>query len=194
MRAAGTGWVLRVLRHRVTPSRLFSGLGHGALTVLLSGVGWLGVGLDFALLPLVYLAAVTPRLCWIDIVEHRLPNRLVVPGYLAGMLGVLAAWAGADDSPLSPLAVAAAYLCFMLMLSVTGDLGMGDVKLAGVLGLTLGMVGLEAALLGPVLGFLSGGIASVLLLIAGKTGRRSRIPFGPFLLAGFWAAIAGELL
>lgn len=163
-------------------------------TVMLAGVSWFSRGADFALLPLWYFAAVTPRLCLIDIAEHRLPNRLVLPGYPAGMLGVLAAWLLLGSSPMLP--VVAAVTCFggMFALSLTGGLGMGDVKLAGALGLALGMVGLDAVILGPVLGFLFGGVAGVVLLIAGRAGRRSRIPFGPFLLAGFWLAVVGELL
>lgn len=57
-------------------------------------------------------------------------------------------------------------------------MGLGDVKLAGAMGLTLGLPGLLAALFAA---FTLGGVVGVLLLVAGRAKPQSRIPFGPFL-------------
>lgn len=80
---------------------------------------------------------------------------------------------------------------------------MGDVKLAGLLGGAAGLIGVPAAFLSPVLAFIAGGVASLVVLIvtffkrtdlpleqAWAVTRDTRIPFGPFMLLGFWVAIA----
>lgn len=64
-------------------------------------------------------------------------------------------------------------------------MGLGDVKLAGAMGLTLGLPGLLAALF---LAFLGGGAVGGLLLATRRAGWRSRLPFGPFL-CGATAAV-----
>ncbi|HMA46261.1 MAG TPA: prepilin peptidase, partial [Frankiaceae bacterium] len=70
-------------------------------------------------------------------------------------------------------------------------MGYGDVKLAGLLGLTLGWLGWGAVLLGLVAGVGCGGLAALGVLALRRAQRRTRIPYGPFLLAG---ALAGALL
>jgi leader peptidase (prepilin peptidase) / N-methyltransferase len=70
------------------------------------------------------------------------------------------------------------------------DLGLGDVKLAGVVGLMLGWLGWGEAILGTFLGFLFGGAVGIFLLLAGRVGRRTALPFGPFMLLGALVAIA----
>ena len=62
-------------------------------------------------------------------------------------------------------------------------MGFGDVKLAGVLGLYLGWFGWGALVVGWFAAFLLGGLFSVGLLLAGRAGRKSGIPFGPWMLA-----------
>jgi leader peptidase (prepilin peptidase)/N-methyltransferase len=63
-------------------------------------------------------------------------------------------------------------------------MGFGDVKLAGVLGLYLGFVGWSAVAVGMASGVLLGGVLGIALLASGRASRGSRIPFGPFMLAG----------
>jgi leader peptidase (prepilin peptidase) / N-methyltransferase len=72
-----------------------------------------------------------------------------------------------------------------------GGMGMGDVKLAGVLGLYLGYAGLGPLLVGAFAPFLLGGVFSLVLIILGRAGRKSRIPFGPWMLLGSWVGILG---
>lgn len=141
-------------------------------------------------LALVYLAAVTPYLCRVDLDERRLPNRAVVPGYaiVAASLVGQGHTTGWLDAQLGTSMVAGlAYFAFMLIPALAGGMGMGDVKLAGVLGLSAGLLGAATAVLSPLAAFLLGGIAAILALARGAGGG---IPFGPFLLAGFWLAVA----
>jgi len=153
---------------------------------VLAAIALVAVGLDPRALPLVYLAAVTPTLCAIDALERRLPNSLVLPGYLAASAGIVAHWIVGGES--STVAVVSGVLYFVVMLAfaAAGGMGMGDVKLAGVLGLSAGLVSATAAVVSPLVAFVLGGIAAIGAL---RGGRGASIPFGPFLLAGFWVAV-----
>ena len=153
---------------------------------VLAAIALVAVGPDPRALPLVYLAAVTPTLCAIDAVERRLPNSLVLPGYLVAAAGIVAHWIVSGE--FSKVAVVSGVLYFVVMLAfaVAGGMGMGDVKLAGVLGLSAGLVSATAAVVSPLVAFVLGGIAAIGAL---RGGRGASIPFGPFLLAGFWVAV-----
>jgi len=153
---------------------------------VLAAIALVAVGPDPRALPLVYLAAVTPTLCAIDAVERRLPNSLVLPGYLVAAAGIVAHWIVSGE--FSTVAVVSGVLYFVVMLAfaVAGGMGMGDVKLAGVLGISAGLVSATAAVVSPLVAFVLGGIAAIRAL---RGGRGASIPFGPFLLAGFWVAV-----
>ncbi|MCU1411778.1 MAG: Peptidase [Rhodoglobus sp.] len=150
-----------------------------------------------ALVAFLYLAAITVALSAIDIDVHKLPNKIVLPSYLVGavLLGA-AALVGGDLEALGRTAAGAGILvAFYLILAIVkpGGMGIGDVKLAGVLGLYLGFLGWEQLIVGAMGAFLVGGIFGVAVLIArrGKGGRM--IPFGPWMFAGAWIGIfAGE--
>lgn len=147
------------------------------------------VGMRPALIVPLYLAAVTAELCRTDVARHRLPNALVLPGYAFAAVGLAWEWALAGVVPWRPLGAGAAFFAFLLLMHLAGGMGMGDVKLAGLLGLGLGALGVATAVAGIAIGFLAGGAAGVATLLSAG-GALRRIPFGPFLLAGFWAAIA----
>ncbi|HEY5224685.1 MAG TPA: prepilin peptidase [Microbacteriaceae bacterium] len=152
----------------------------------------IAVGLRAELVGFVYLALVTPELCRIDITERRLPNALIVPGYLMTATGLLFGWLRTGSAPITAAAAGAAVFGFLLLLSAGGGMGMGDVKLGGLLGLNLGVLGVTAAIAGPTVAFVIGGFAGAVALILPGSG--TRIPFGPYLLIGFWAATALPLL
>ncbi len=145
------------------------------------------------LLPVVYLAVVSVPLTVIDLREHRLPNLWVMPGYLVVTAAVMGQWSSQGEFPWLVLWGGAGYFLFLLVLSFTGGMGMGDVKLAGVLGATSGMLGLEAVVLSLLFAFVLGGVVSLILLLLRRGNRRTRIPFGPFLLAGFCIAASVTL-
>ncbi|MET0933871.1 MAG: A24 family peptidase [Mycetocola sp.] len=168
-------------------SRLAHGLPMAAVLGVLAVVA---VGPNPLLLGLLYVAAVTADLVRIDVESRRLPNRIVLPGYPIALTGVALHGALTGIPPILPLATGAAWFVFFLVFNLGGGMGMGDVKLAGVLGLCLGSIGPGQALIGLALAFLFGGIAGILILVRRVGGRDTRIPFGPFLLAGFWVAVA----
>ena len=77
-------------------------------------------------------------------------------------------------------------LLLLLAILSRGGMGGGDVKFAAALGFWLGWPGI---LLGLFLGFVLGGLISLLLLVTGLRGRKDFIPFGPFIAIGAWIAL-----
>jgi leader peptidase (prepilin peptidase)/N-methyltransferase len=73
-------------------------------------------------------------------------------------------------------------------------MGFGDVKLAGVLGLYLGWVGWPSLAVGIFAAFLIGAVIGLALIAAGRGGRKTAVPFGPFMVVGtfigLWAGPA----
>jgi leader peptidase (prepilin peptidase) / N-methyltransferase len=131
----------------------------------------------------------------IDIAVHRLPDKLTLPGYpaLLALLGIATA-AGHDVTALlrALLAAMALAACYLLLAIIgRGQLGGGDVKLAGLAGLALGWLGWPPVIFGTALGFVLSALVSLALLAARRITLRSEICFGPFLLGGaLLAAIA----
>ncbi len=151
------------------------------------------LGIAPAAMPAVYLAANTPELVRIDLREHRLPNRIVVPGIAVGLVAAGLSWAATGEPPLIPLAAAGATAGLLFLLSLGGGIGMGDVKLAVLLGLASPAVAI--ALASPVAGFLLGGVAASIVMIRGllagrgRAAGRAHLAFGPYLLAGYWVTL-----
>ena len=155
------------------------------LTLALGLLAWFAIGPVVAAVPALYIAAVAPELTRIDLAEHRLPNRLVVPGLVVGLLAAAGSWVTTGIPPVVPLVAGVAFGGVLFLLALTGGMGMGDVKLAAVLGLASPTVGVAIA--SPLVAFLLGGVVALVVLIV--RGRGHRIPFGPFLLAGYAAAL-----
>ena len=156
------------------------------VAVVLGVVSLWAAGPTVAAVPLLYLAVVTPELVRIDMAEHRLPNRIVLPGLAFAVVGVVGSLAVSTRLPVAPLIAGVVSFVVMLLLAAVGGMGMGDVKLAAVLGLSSFTASL--AVLWPVIAFLVGGVVSAVLLARGRRGQR--IAFGPYLLLGFWVAVA----
>ncbi|NAZ81698.1 prepilin peptidase [Kineococcus sp. R8] len=151
------------------------------------------VGPSWALPAYLYLAAIAVALALIDVDVHRLPDAIVLPSYpVALVLLGAASLLGADGAAfLRALAGAGALfgLYAVLWFVRPGGMGLGDVKLAGVLGLYLGWWGWDALAVGGFLAFVLGGLVSLPLLLSGRAGRRTAIPFGPSMLAAALAAL-----
>ena len=126
----------------------------------------------------------------IDLDVRRLPDLLVLPAYpvVVLLLATCSLVTGSWSALLVALgcagaAVAVFFLAAMVSPSADG-LGLGDVKLAGVLGALLGWLSWLNAVMGLLSGFVVGGLAGAVLLILGRANRRSHIAFGPAMLVG----------
>ncbi|MET9442923.1 A24 family peptidase [Streptomyces sp. NPDC006610] len=165
---------------------LLTGLVCGVLAAATGARPELGVWL--------LLAPVGVLLAVIDVRVRRLPDPLTLPLALAvpALLGLAALLPGhAGDWTTALLAAPALGTgYFLLFLLNPAGMGFGDVKLALGAGAALGWYGWPALLLGTFAAFLLGALYGGALLVAGKAGRRTAIPFGPFLLAG---ALGGML-
>jgi leader peptidase (prepilin peptidase)/N-methyltransferase len=132
---------------------------------------WLGLALVSVLVPVAF----------IDLDHRIIPNAILLPGAVAAIAIVAATESSKLGEHLIAGAAAAAFL-LIAVLAYPRGMGMGDVKLAGVLGLYLGRS------VGPAMlvALLSGTIVGV-VIIARKgavEGRKTAVPFGPFLALG----------
>lgn len=136
----------------------------------------------------------TGILAWIDARTKRLPDRVVFPLYAWGLLGLaLASWAGGAWSRLAVAAITAVlFYGLFWLLWFFGPMGYGDVKLVGVLGLFLGWIALPAAMAGLLFGMLVACVAALGGMVLGRVRRTSMVAFGPYLIAGAWAALAAQ--
>ena len=162
-----------------------------ALNALLwLALAWWAMSADAVpLLPLLLvLGSAGAALTFIDLEHHRLPDAIVLPLYPVTVVGLVLdgvvsgqwPWTGA----LVGLAVWVGVIGGLWLLSGGRGMGFGDVKLAPVLGATLGWVAPAAALVGLFAAFALGALVGVALLAARRAGRRSALPFGPFLIMG----------
>ncbi len=168
------------------------------LSAVATGVTWgvlagaLGWTVDLPAYLLVGVLGVA--MAYVDVGEHRVPDPLSAAALIGGgsLLAVAAAMSAAWGAyGRAWLAAAAMFGAFFALASLRpADMGLGDVKLAGVVGLMLGWLGWGVVVVGAFLGFLLGGLAGVVLVLAGRARRRSAIPFGPFMLLGALAAVA----
>jgi prepilin signal peptidase PulO-like enzyme (type II secretory pathway) len=122
-----------------------------------------------------------------DLERRIVPNRVVLPAAAA----VLALQTASHPSPEWALgALGAAGFLFLAVLAYPGGMGMGDVKLALLIGALLGRTTPVGLMLGLLFAFVP---SAVLLARHGARARKMKIPFGPFLAAGAVVALfAGE--
>ncbi|MFG3319924.1 prepilin peptidase [Streptomyces sp. NPDC048171] len=142
------------------------------------------------------LAPVGVLLAAVDLKVRRLPDPLTLPLAVAalallGLTALVPEHAGEwTTALLGALALGAGYL--VLFLINPAGMGFGDVKLALTAGAVLGWYGWPTLMLGTFAGFLLGAFYGGALLVARRAGRKTAIPFGPFLIAGaFLGVLAG---
>lgn len=157
------------------------------LAAAAGGLAFLAVGLHVdavvtELARLVIVGVALGAVVAIDIADHRIPNRIVVPAVVA-----CAALLAAEAVPPQQLLGGVAVVAVLLGLSVVSpaSFGMGDVKLALLLVLGLGGPATQALILGLVLAAAAG---LVLMLRHGRAAARRSLPLAPFLSSG--AALA----
>lgn len=153
-----------------------------------------------ALLPLLLvLGSAGVALFFIDLEHHRLPDAIVLPLYPVTLVGLVAAGLITGEWPLVPVLIGVSAWVTVIggLWFVSGGRGMGfgDVKLAPVLGATLGWVGVSAAVVALFAAFALGAIVGLALMAARRANRRSALPFGPFLLVGALIGLfAGDVI
>jgi leader peptidase (prepilin peptidase) / N-methyltransferase len=149
-------------------------------------------GTDPALPAYLYLTAVGLALALIDLDHKRLPDALTLPSYpvLAVLLGAAALLGAGGSWPRALLGAAGLFaVYFALCLAYPAGMGFGDVKLAGVLGMYTAWLGWGAWAVGLFFGFLLGGVFGMALIVAKRGGRKTKVPFGPFMLLGVLIAV-----
>ncbi len=131
----------------------------------------------------------------VDVREHRLPNRVLLPGTALAVLLLTGAASVSDRWDDLGRGLLAGLTCFGLLLVMAlispSGLGMGDVKLVALTGLYLGWLGWSSVVTALFLGFLAQGLLGLWLLAARRAQLSTDLPFGPALLVG---ALASALL
>jgi leader peptidase (prepilin peptidase)/N-methyltransferase len=174
---------------RISPRYPLIELGTAALFVAIT----VRFGFSPQLPAYLYLTAVAVALAVIDFDVQRLPDSIVLPSYVVGVLLLMPAGAVGDNWWSAARGLLAMGMLFAVYLALAmaypGGMGFGDVKLAGLLGLFLGWISWGSVLVATFGAFLLGGIAGIALLAAHRATRKSAIPFGPFMLAGAFLAL-----
>ena len=201
---AAVGWFLprAVLRYSPVTDELVPAPSRPMLMVLTAALFVLVAsffGLSWQIPAYYFFVAVAVVLAVIDLRHHLLPNAVVLPALVFGfvLLAVAAvgenAWGALLRAVLGALVLFVLYL--VLALISPAGLGMGDVKLAAVLGLFLGFQGWGALFVGALLASVFGALVGLAMLTSRRGGLRSDVPFGPSMLAGALAAVVwGETL
>lgn len=146
--------------------------------VLVRGVGW-------DALALAVLVTVLVPVVVIDLRHQLIPDLLVLPATAIALPAAVMADPGRWWVPVAGAAGAAGFL-FLLWLVHPGGMGLGDVKLAALIGAVLGVLAIPALFLAFAAG---AALGLVLLARLGPRARKVAVPFGPFLAAGAVAAL-----
>lgn len=173
---------------------VFAGLAAlAAPGILTAPTAALAAAAVLELIALLWFAGIGIALAAIDLDTHRLPDAIVLPSYgvLAALLGGAALLAGEGEAAARAAAGAGILFALYLLLALISPrgMGMGDVKLSGVIGLVLGWVGWAALAVGALAAFVLGGLVGIALIVIGRARRSTGIPFGPWMLGGAWVGI-----
>jgi leader peptidase (prepilin peptidase)/N-methyltransferase len=148
---------------------------------------------SWALPAYLVLAAALVVLSVIDLELYILPNRIVYPLGFAMVVLLTIAAVGDDDFDAIVRGLVAGVVAFAIFFALhlisPRSMGFGDVKLAFVLGLSLGWLGWGYVLLGLFLGFFYGAVIGLVLIATRVRAKSQALPFGPFLAAGALTAI-----
>ena len=178
---------------QASPRRI--GIVAGLAAVALGAVAG-AIGAEAQLAAYLWLAGVGVTLAVIDIETLRLPDRLTLPSYPVGLvlLAIPADWPALGRAGLAA-AITGGAAFLLALLAPGGGLGLGDVKLLGLLGLFLGWLGWGVLAVGVALGFALGAVAAAGMLASRRARLRDHLAFGPWLIAGaLVAVVAGRPL
>jgi leader peptidase (prepilin peptidase) / N-methyltransferase len=150
----------------------------------------LGFRWEAELLPYLFMVTVLIIVSAIDLERQIIPNKVMYPAIPVALasMGIVALALGdyhvITDSLIGAAVIAVPWALFAIIFPK--GFGMGDAKLAAFTGAILGW---RSELVGFFIGIALGAVVGVILMGAGKKGRKSRIPFGPFLAVGALAAL-----
>ena len=163
------------------------------MTAVLFVISYLFAGFRIELLAALALSVLTMPLVMIDIKEHRLPNPLTYAGFISGIAvsAAISTREGSVSPTVDSLILALIASAFFLLLNILsrGGMGIGDVKLAAMLGALISPFGWSIIGAGFVFAFVLGAIVGLLLLLLKRAIRKTQIPFGPYMLVGVWVAL-----
>ena len=132
-------------------------------------------------------------LTWIDLRTRRLPREITYTTLAIGApLLCVAAFVEHEPRRIWAMVLGAAIaLALMALIRAVsrGGMGDGDVRLSPLLGAYLGWLNPGLAAVGLFFGFIFGAVVSLVLMAGGRVGRRTAVPFGPFLALGTVVAI-----
>jgi leader peptidase (prepilin peptidase)/N-methyltransferase len=159
-----------------------------AITALLFAAAGLKFGWTIELLPAVLLIATLVTITNSDLDMRIIPNAVLFVSLLAGLIAMALAYP--DDWVTWAASAAIAFtVMFLIAIAYPRGMGMGDVKLAGVMGLYLGRAVAPALLFA----FLAGTVVGIGIMARKgmAEGRKTAVPFGPFMALGgvlgiFW--------
>jgi leader peptidase (prepilin peptidase)/N-methyltransferase len=155
-----------------------------AMTAALFALTALVYGISIEALAVALLAATLVAVVFIDLDHLLILDVVLVPAALIGIFDALV-YGRIGDALLGAL-VGAAIFGLLFLVTRGAGMGLGDAKLALVLGLFLGLHLTIAAI---AFSFIFGSLLMLPVLAAGSRGRRDAVPFGPFLVLGALVAL-----
>ncbi|MFH0847430.1 MAG: prepilin peptidase [Chloroflexota bacterium] len=154
-------------------------------TAVLFGLLYLNYGLSIELLPMLFYGSLFLAIAVIDLEHSIIPNKLTYPGAVVAL--IITSLNPALGLKSALIGGAVGLLTFLLIVILSrGGMGLGDVKLATLVGLATGYPQVLVALL---LAVVSGGLVAVALLLAKVKRLKEAIPFGPFLCLGAFVTL-----
>jgi leader peptidase (prepilin peptidase) / N-methyltransferase len=165
----------------------------GVLTAALWGaLAWLRPTWPELVVDSVFIALAV-SLALVDVVEYRLPKLLVRSLYVAS-IGASIGVQLTDGDARHLLRAAIGMICLLLIylviaMTFPGDLGAGDVRLAGIIGWVLAWHSWATLLMGAVLGTFAGALLAVAVMITRHSHRGGHLPAGPTMLLGALGAL-----
>ncbi len=162
-------------------------LGTGALFVSVA----LRFDAVWSILILCPFSALLVAIAVIDWRTKKIPNRIVYPALAISVVYVVVARIAGGSVDLAQAAVG--FLLYgggllVVAFIVPRGMGMGDVKVAALIGIVLGALGIRWVVVAAGSGILLGGVGAIVAVLLGAS-RKTAIPFGPFLAAGALVAV-----
>ena len=152
------------------------------------------IGVSWVLPAYLWFVWLTVTLTITDLDDKLIPNRILFPGAAVGgfLLSVGALLDGKPEGLIGGFVGGVAY--FLVLYGIArmarGELGLGDVKLAFLLGMFTAYQGWDELFVAFIAAFVLGGAVSLAFLVTRTRSRKDAIPFGPFLVAGAYIGLA----